>query len=341
METGPWSPVGSQPGPSDGGHHMRSVSDGFGMGDAATWGNIGQSYQQPRTLPELMGSHMPIGDRASSDSSNRSTPSNNSHHMPTHTSSGEWGAIPTYTTVTREMQHPLMSTGGFGLSIGYPGSPPQMYPQAYSEGLGISMPYDDTALYGSSHHHPNPTVRSLSPHMAVVQSSETLVTTPSALPADRLILSQACGRQPGDALGLLTAVDGMPVSLSHAAFDAIPAYLGVYWDRVHPVYPIIHKPTFEDASEVAPEHVDLLRCAMAAVATQFLAAREHRINGHQLHAYACRGLKVVSLFVPNQFELKQLCANSVAASSQILRTGRCRSCRRSFFLSITRAFGDA
>lgn len=291
METGAWPSVNTHSGRGDGsGHHIRHASDDFAMGDAVNWGaGISPAYQQPRTLPELLTpvSHIPLHDRASSDSSNRSTPSTHSQHMPSHTSSAEWGSIPTY---------PSMSTGAYALGITYPASPPQMYPQVYTEGLGMPLAYDDAAIYGS-HQPPNTAVRSLSPHMAVVQSSETLVTTPSALPADRLILPQACGRQPDEALGLLAAADGVPVCLSRAAFGAVPAYLDVFWDRVHPVYPVIHKHTFEDASEVAPDHVDLLRCAMAAVATQYLADREHRINGHQLHAYACQGLKMVCSLV--------------------------------------------
>lgn len=91
----------------------------------------------------------------------------------------------------------------------------------------------------------------------------------------------------------MLAQDLMPVSLSREARSALPSYIDIFWEKVHHLYPIIHRSTVEDAADVTPEHVDVLRCAMAAVATQFLGHREHRINGSQLHAYAWHKSKTV------------------------------------------------
>ncbi|OLN86493.1 Zinc finger protein klf1-like protein 3 [Colletotrichum chlorophyti] len=55
------------------------------------------------------------------------------------------------------------------------------------------------------------------------------------------------------------------VSMPANICKAIPAYLDVYWEKVHHIFPIVHRRTFEAAGE----HIDVLRCAMAAVATQY------------------------------------------------------------------------
>ncbi|KAM0287225.1 hypothetical protein ACHAQH_000539 [Verticillium albo-atrum] len=76
-----------------------------------------------------------------------------------------------------------------------------------------------------------------------------------------------------------------PSSLSPppaSAYRAIPYYIEVYWDKFHHLFPIVHRRTFEEAVEQS----DVLRCAMAAVATQYLAGKEDRIRGNQLHEYA-------------------------------------------------------
>ncbi|KAK0707550.1 hypothetical protein B0H67DRAFT_556231 [Lasiosphaeris hirsuta] len=97
--------------------------------------------------------------------------------------------------------------------------------------------------------------------------------------------------------GILAALDlplgagcGMPgtsggLPLQRAVRAAIPEYLTVYWARVHPALPVVHRQSFEAAPE------DVLRCAMAAVATQFLDGKEDRIRGNQLHEYALQEAK--------------------------------------------------
>jgi hypothetical protein len=124
-----------------------------------------------------------------------------------------------------------------------------------------------------------------------------MVTAPAPLPGNRIVNPLAGSHEPTSRLGLL-AQDLMPVSLSREARSALPNYIDIFWDKVHPLYPIIHRSTVEDGKNGVPEHVDVLRCAMAALATQFLGHREHRINGSQLHAYAWHKSKTVGASPP-------------------------------------------
>ncbi|KAM4066005.1 fungal specific transcription factor [Hirsutella rhossiliensis] len=225
---------------------------------------------------------------SSGSGSNYSTPppsdASHGHHSVLRSSSAEWAGPLGPQLVARDMQSPGIGAGDYPPPFGYGTSPPQVYPSIYGEANNLAFSGYEDSLYSSPV--PSTTARSLSPQMAVGQCSETLITAPSALPADRMVNSSACDLQPETAFGLLTAQDFMPVSLSREALSVMPAYLDLYWDKVHPNYPIIHRATFEDASGVDAEHLDVLRCAMAAVATQFLGHRDNRINGSQLHAYA-------------------------------------------------------
>jgi hypothetical protein len=126
----------------------------------------------------------------------------------------------------------------------------------------------------------------------VGHSTETLIAAPSALPADRMMYPRHGGREPVDALGLFTLMPA-PTILNHRIRSMIPTYIEVYWDKVHSMYPIIHKPTFENPTNMSEEHLEILQCVMAAVATQFLEHEEHRSNGHQLHTYAMDKAKIV------------------------------------------------
>lgn len=87
--------------------------------------------------------------------------------------------------------------------------------------------------------------------------------------------------------GCAMPVVGMPMSLPRAVQAAIPHYIEVYWTRVQPRLPLVHRPSFE----AAPEHV--LRCAMAAVASQYISSKEDRGRGNQLHEYAWQEAKRV------------------------------------------------
>ena len=80
----------------------------------------------------------------------------------------------------------------------------------------------------------------------------------------------------------------LPMSLMNPLHDAVAQYLDVYWERVHPLLPIVHRASFESAPE------EVLRYAMAAVATQLLDNEQDRIKGNQMHGYAWREVKKVS-----------------------------------------------
>ncbi|KAL3952961.1 hypothetical protein ACCO45_012904 [Purpureocillium lilacinum] len=191
---------------------------------------------------------------------------------------------------SRTLQSPIAVSGAYPAPFGYDSSPPAVYPSVYGDGAGVLLPGYDESLYNPQI--PSNTVRnSLSPQLAVGPSSETLVTAPAALAPDRVISPMLCGRQPDTAFGFLMAGDLIHVPLSREARNEIPVYIDKYWEKVHPLYPIIHRPSFEDASGVDSQHHDILRCAMAAVATQFLEHKEHRINGSQLHAHALHECK--------------------------------------------------
>lgn len=204
--------------------------------------------------------------------------------------SAEWsGQMPSYTT----SPSPVIADSSYSMSFAYAAvTPPQVYSSVFGDGLGTPFAgYEHaTALY-SPHQLLDTAVRSLSPPQLIVgQSTETLIAAPSALPADRLMYPRPNSREPVDALGLYTL---MPAALSHTIRSMIPTYIEVYWDKVHSMYPIIHRPTFENPTNMPEEHLEILQCAMAAIATQFLEHEEHRANGHQLHTYAVDKAKIV------------------------------------------------
>ncbi|PHH59005.1 hypothetical protein CDD81_3950 [Ophiocordyceps australis] len=185
--------------------------------------------------------------------------------------------------ITTGLQSPL--TGGYNMGF-YPASSPHLYSPMFGQGAGGQMPGFDDSIYGSPV--PNAAaVRSLSPHMAMEPASETLTTTPAPLPADRILTPLTLELQPETMFGLLTPQDIVPVSPSREALEAVPHYLEVYWDEVSPQYPFIHRAMLDDeAMGCRVEQLDVLKCAMAAVATQFLGRRADRINGSQLHDFA-------------------------------------------------------
>ncbi|KAK2035868.1 hypothetical protein LZ31DRAFT_619715 [Colletotrichum somersetense] len=284
---------------------MQQPNNGFGTS------SLGSVEYQPRTIPgfpplylqtEGLGLQMSSdgppelshaqdhGWPSSASDSTYSTPSDNSRRVfwpPARASATDWptgllspcpgtGFDPVVTT------NPLLYQ--------YPTSPQLGDPQTYQM-LDIPMStYADEQTIFDPHQQPrfSNTVRSLSPPVtsASAQSSETLVNPSTALPSDRIMNSLACmGRQKEVALGLLAAPALMQGSLPLPPANvckAIPAYLEVYWEKFHRCFPIVHRRTFEDAAE----QVDVLRCAMAAVATQYMSAKEDRIRGNQLHEYA-------------------------------------------------------
>jgi hypothetical protein len=98
--------------------------------------------------------------------------------------------------------------------------------------------------------------------------------------------SSAGGGDGGDMSGFLAALDlsvsGMeePVPLAREVRAAIPTYIETYWLRFQHLYPIVHRRSFDATAD------DVLQCAMAAVATQYLDSKEDRTRGNQLHEFA-------------------------------------------------------
>lgn len=198
----------------------------------------------------------------------------------------------------RGIQSPILDTSpGF---YTYTTSPQQAGSSAiYDSTLGLPLAgYGDDGLPS-----PNPllntTVRSLTPPLAVAQSSETLVTMPAAAPLERIAATAnqqlAYPRQPEEILGLMVNAASAQTSLSQETRSALPIYLDVYWQKVAPQYPIVHRANVEEAGAIPSEQLDLLHCSMAAVATQFLEDKNHRVHGNNLHAYAWNSSKLVSL----------------------------------------------
>lgn len=165
------------------------------------------------------------------------------------------------------------------------------------QSLGAAFPipgYDNESMMTGKPLLANTAVRALPMPFGPGRSTDVLMAAP-ALFQDRMISPQLSASPP--AVGFIDqfAMQGMPIlALSQGVRDAIPVYLEVYWNKVHPMYPIIHRHTFEKALEAMSDSTDVLQCAMAAVATQFLGHEDHRINGSQLHFHAACKLKVVS-----------------------------------------------
>ncbi|KAL0942266.1 C2H2 finger domain-containing protein [Colletotrichum truncatum] len=287
-------------------------SPNHGYDTTPTFSTVDYS-SQPRTTPEFpplylqthgLGIQLPASDgppelshtqdnagwQSSASDSTYSTPSDNSRRnalWPTARANTEWQSnlLPPY----RDANLDAIAT-----------TTPMFYQFSTSPQINANQvfPILDVSMSGFSDEHtlldPHQqsrfanTVRSPTPPVtsASAQSSETLVTPSTALPSDRMMNSLAClGRQKEVALGLLAAPTLMQGSLPLPpanVYKAIPNYLEVYWEKVHHVFPIVHRRTFEAAAE----QVDVLRCAMAAVATQYMSAKEDRIRGSQLHEYA-------------------------------------------------------
>lgn len=268
------------------------------------------AYSEPRSVPELsmlctpeaLPSELDWRDTScmasSASESAFSTPSDNTGHRFTARSpSNDWyNPVTSYQLTASNMPAMSMDNGGFAFPLVYDASPPQGYQPAFSDGMVPLPGYTEANPFvvTTSSCFPSTTVRSISPPMALAQSSETPVAIPSVPSTVRFFGAPGCGSQPPNGSGLLGMGDSVPLALSSDASQAIPAYLEVYWDKVHDAYPIIHKHTYGTASVHNPDHIEVLRCAMAAVATQHIASREDRTRGAQLHAYAWHKSKIVS-----------------------------------------------
>ncbi|KAF5650999.1 C2H2 zinc finger transcription factor [Fusarium sp. NRRL 52700] len=230
---------------------------------------------------------------SSAPTSTFSTPPDNTRRsqFSVPTTNGSWmTATPAYPTTANDITASLDSNTYPG-TYSYTDTPPQAYPSVFGD-MDLALPgYSDGPSFSTTNQIPIPTVRSMSPSLAVAQS-ETLVAVSSLPTSDGVFGLGACSSGPSDG-SLLNTPDLMPLSLPAATRDSIPMYLETYWEHVHPKSPIIHKHTYEDVPEEETEHVQVLQCAMAALATQYIPNADDRMKGAQLHAYAWQKSKVV------------------------------------------------
>lgn len=253
-------------------------------------------YDQPRSSPPIIGTvsslHTPDTGPSSLRWPDSSVPTSSSSSAFSTAEVSRLSHLPSRSLADEWVSH--MPLAGDTSSAGTYSSIPFSYDSTLADSMGLPLPgyHDDASLYGSRDYG-NSTVRSLSPpHMAVAQSSETLVTAPTPLSTDRLIQPACQGWQQGFKTSNATPESLHPLGLTQAVRQAIPSYLGVFWERVAPNYPIVHRSSLEVAVTI-PEHRELLACAMAAVATQYLDNADARIDGSQLHAYAWNKAKTV------------------------------------------------
>ncbi|KAI3318015.1 hypothetical protein HD806DRAFT_513428 [Xylariaceae sp. AK1471] len=144
----------------------------------------------------------------------------------------------------------------------------------------FATPYSDDTGFYDIQPHPFP-VRDPTPPTVTLsaQPTENLVTLVHSVPGPPAVL----GRQKYSA-ALLGAYSGAAfltaLALSPAVLNAIPHYLDVYWKRFDTLFPLVHRQNLENAAD------DVLRCAMAAIGSQFLQGKEDRINGEILYGFA-------------------------------------------------------
>ncbi|WZH43590.1 C2H2 zinc finger transcription factor [Fusarium acuminatum] len=231
---------------------------------------------------------------SSASTSEFSTPRDNSRRsqFPVLTVNGPWmSTTPTYQTTSSDMSGTSMDNSTYSVTYPYDNTPPQAYPPVFGD-MDLPLPgYHEENAYNTTSHIPTCAVRSISPLLAVSQS-ENLAAVQSLPASDGVFGLAGCSSGSTDGRGLLDTHDLKPLSLPTAISEAIPRYLDVYWEKVHPETPIIHKHTFGDVSDEETDQVEVLQCAMAALATQFIPNADDRMKGAQLHAYAWQRSKV-------------------------------------------------
>ena len=98
----------------------------------------------------------------------------------------------------------------------------------------------------------------------------------------------------------LTVPSAAPMDATNITFTgtSLPdqqRYLAEYWLKVHPLFPVLHRPTFNLAA-TSP----LLRAAVMALGAQALVDRTDLANARILHENCLKTLKQVSLVLPTR-----------------------------------------
>ncbi|RYP69952.1 hypothetical protein DL769_005139 [Monosporascus sp. CRB-8-3] len=252
--------------------------------------------------------------QSSASDSNFSTPSDasqngfpRSYRSPTSDWTGP-GMVPSYQAATsQELRNPSISLEATSTTLQYmvhPFSSPPQPATPFGHMMDVPMPFQDehnTMLDHVHQHQPYSSVRSLSPPtiLSSVQTAEHLVTASMPLPGTPPMV----GRFKGAALlGPLSGAASLiaAIGLSRPVRSAIPVYLELYWKRCDAHFPLVHRRGVNSTGE-------LLRCAMAAMATQFLPGKEDRIKGNQLHEFAWQEVKRVPQWSVQDMQTILLC----------------------------------
>ncbi|KAI1418608.1 hypothetical protein F5Y13DRAFT_196409 [Hypoxylon sp. FL1857] len=229
---------------------------------------------------------------SSASESNYSTPSEISHRRNINRSfespTSDW---PGTTTLYSGASHNLHSPGGLetiATSAAYFGASFSAAPEL-DTALSLPMQFSDDASFveHSQQYHPYSSVRSPTPPTISLsaQSTENLVTLAAPSIPDAAATG---GRQKGSTvfLGPLGGTAFLTANtLSPHVRNSIPKYLGVYWKCFDTLFPLVHRKSVKTAAD------EVLRCAMAAVGTQFLQGKEDRIRGNELHEFAWKEVK--------------------------------------------------
>ncbi|KAK7943057.1 uncharacterized protein PG986_012170 [Apiospora aurea] len=172
---------------------------------------------------------------------------------------------------------------------------PSPHNHAYTQVIDPSLSFPEESLYDhTTHPQAFTSVRSPTPPnvSSPVHSAESLVTLAPAIPDAQAMVSRHKDLALSGTIfdpAFLTAF-----TLPRPTLNAIPAFLDIYWKRFDVLFPLVHRQSFE----AAPNGV--LRCAMAAMATQFLDGREDRAHGYVLHDIASQEVKRVSAVPPRR-----------------------------------------
>ena len=77
----------------------------------------------------------------------------------------------------------------------------------------------------------------------------------------------------------------------YGAQPQLDLYLSSYWQYFHPLFPIIHRPTFDRTED------NLLNIAMAAIGTQYHDSPEARTQGSEFNEACRKGIELVSMLL--------------------------------------------
>ncbi|TQV93934.1 hypothetical protein V2A60_003912 [Cordyceps javanica] len=234
------------------------------------------------------------GMPSSATGSSYSSPSDSSNdrYKRARSSSNDWSSTAAQCTTTSSIGR--VAAAGYGLDFTTASTGFSRLKQSISSILPISGSVDESMRTGRPLF-ANAAMRTLPMPFGAGRSTDLLMAAPPTAFQDRIISPQISVSPPGMALVDHFSTQSMPIlALSQSVRDAVPVYLEVYWNKVHPMYPIIHRSTFEKSLDSTSDVMDILQCVMAAVATQFLGHEDHRINGSQLHFHAACKLKVAT-----------------------------------------------